>query len=236
MISGLSKAITLYLAPVLALTAIILSLLAYLAPTLLLHDKVALLTVVPSTALIQSNSSQAVDGPSIFLGALGSCAKTSNSASINCTAPSASPQYDLSVLPGNAPHTVLSAPTASTPIFIAVAISFSIFFFVSFTLISLRHKMGKAGGILENPMLQRLSAWVGFFGFLIGLTAFLIIRMWFGKAVEDFNASITSQGQQGPKLIASTGNGFTMVWVAYAFYAVPIITSLTKLNVTKTKA
>ena len=71
MISGLSKAITLYLAPLLALTAIFLSLFAYLAPTFLLHDKVALVTVVPSTALIQDNSSQGLDGPSIFMGVLG---------------------------------------------------------------------------------------------------------------------------------------------------------------------
>jgi hypothetical protein len=73
MISGLSKASTLYLAPVLALTAIFLSLFAYLAPTFLLHDKVALVTVVPSTALIQgnSNSSQTLDGPTIFMGVLG---------------------------------------------------------------------------------------------------------------------------------------------------------------------
>lgn len=71
MISGLSKAITLYLAPLLALTAIILSLLAYLAPTLLLHDQVALITVVPSTALVQLGTSQSVDGPSVFLGVLG---------------------------------------------------------------------------------------------------------------------------------------------------------------------
>lgn len=71
MISGLSKAITLYLAPLLALTAILLSLFAYLAPTLLLHDKVALVTVVPSTALIQANASQGLDGPSIFMGVLG---------------------------------------------------------------------------------------------------------------------------------------------------------------------
>lgn len=62
MIAALAKAITLYLAPVLALTAIILSLFAYLAPTILLHDQVALLTVTPN---------QPVDGPSLFLGVLG---------------------------------------------------------------------------------------------------------------------------------------------------------------------
>ena len=79
---------------------------------------------------------------------------------------------DLSALPGNAPENLLSAPTATTPVFIAIAISFSILFFVSFTLISLRHKMNpktRMAAILEKPMLQRLSAWVGFFGFLVGM-------------------------------------------------------------------
>jgi len=72
MIAGLSKAVTLYLAPVLALTAILLTLFALLAPTLLLNDQVALLTVTPSTALLQPRSSNStIDGPSIFLGVLG---------------------------------------------------------------------------------------------------------------------------------------------------------------------
>lgn len=76
--------------------------------------------------------------------------------------------------------------------------------------------------------------------------------MWFGKAVQDFNNSIAAQGAQGPNLIAGLGNAFTsefnnitrdssfltsliVVWVAYAFYAVPIIISLAKLNVKATK-
>jgi len=71
MIAGVSKAVTLYLAPLLALTALILTLFALLAPTLLLHDQVSLLTVLPSTALTQSGSSKAVDGPSVFIGVLG---------------------------------------------------------------------------------------------------------------------------------------------------------------------
>lgn len=75
MIAGLSKATTLYLAPLLTLTAIVLSLFAYLAPVLLLHDKVALLSVTPSTALVQ-NVSRSVDGPSVFLGALGKQPRT----------------------------------------------------------------------------------------------------------------------------------------------------------------
>lgn len=71
MIAGLSKAVTLYLAPVLSLTAILLSLFAFLAPAVMLHDQVALLTVTPSVSLTQPTSSQGVDGASVFLGALG---------------------------------------------------------------------------------------------------------------------------------------------------------------------
>ena len=70
MIGGISKAVTLYLAPLLALTAIFLTLFSLLAPTLLLHDQVALLTVTPSTAL-QSQSLTSIDGPSVFMGILG---------------------------------------------------------------------------------------------------------------------------------------------------------------------
>lgn len=111
MIAGISKAIALYLAPLLALTATILSLFAFLAPTLLLHDRVALLTVAPSTVLVQPGPGQSVDGPSVFLGPLGacllgrlgtgnkpgyvagSCARSSNDAPLNCTLPSVSPQF-----------------------------------------------------------------------------------------------------------------------------------------------
>ena len=77
MISGLSKAITVYLAPLLALTAIFLSLFAYLAPTLFLHDQVALVTVVPSesralqSVQVSASNSQMVPTPGVFLGVLG---------------------------------------------------------------------------------------------------------------------------------------------------------------------
>ncbi|PPQ88630.1 hypothetical protein CVT25_010206 [Psilocybe cyanescens] len=223
MIAGFSKAVTLYLAPVLALTAILLSLFSLLAPTLLLHDRVSLLTVVPSTALMQTDSSKGVDGPSVFMGMLGSCSKASNDASINCTSLTMSPQYDLSVLPKNAPVLLLSAPSASVPAFVAIGIFLSTVFFVAFTVISFRHKMGtKLAALLERPILPRL-------------TSFLILRMWFGKSVQDFNGSISAQGKDGPQLIATIGNAFTMAWVAYAFYAIPVISSLTKLNVTATK-
>jgi len=77
---------------------------------------------------------------------------------------------DLSALPDKAPHLLLSAPTASAPAFIAVALSLSMVFLITFTLISFREKLGeKLGASLNKPLLQRLSAWVGFFGFMIGM-------------------------------------------------------------------
>ncbi|KAJ7630977.1 hypothetical protein FB45DRAFT_553186 [Roridomyces roridus] len=235
MINGLSKAIILYLTPLLALTAILLSLFAYLAPVLMLHDKVALLTVVPSTVLVQ-NVSHSIDGPSVFLGSLGSCSRPKNDAGVNCTTAGLSTVYDLSVLPNNAPKLLLSPPTEGTPIFLGLALACSLLFFISFTLISFRHKMSeRLSNMLEKPMVQSLSAWIGFFGFMIGITSNLILRMYLGKAADDFNASIVLEGSDGPQLFAALSNGFTMVWVAYAFYGVPLVISLAKLHVKATK-
>ncbi|KAF9481398.1 hypothetical protein BDN70DRAFT_803453 [Pholiota conissans] len=230
MIPTFSEAIVLYVAPLLALTAIILTLFALLAPTLLLHDRVALLTVSPSTAL-QSSSSNGADGPSIFMGVLGSCSRIKNDASISCTSAALSPIYDLSVLPGNAPGSLLSAPIASTAAFIAVAIVFMILFFMMFMVVSFSHKMNsKLKSTFAKPLFQRMAAWIGVFGFIIGLSSFAIIRVWFEKAVQDFNQGIAVQGKEGPKLIASLGNAFIMAWIGYGFLAVPVICCLTKIN------
>ncbi len=71
MISNLSTAATLYLAPILSLTSFILVLFAYVAPTLILHSRVALLVVSPSLQLSDPSSSNGIDGPTVFLGLLG---------------------------------------------------------------------------------------------------------------------------------------------------------------------
>ncbi|KAJ3479929.1 hypothetical protein NLI96_g8717 [Meripilus lineatus] len=233
MIAGLSKAINQYLAPLLSLTSILLILFAFLAPTVMLEGKVALLTVGPSTSLTQPGSSGSIDGPSVFLGPLGSCTRRNLASSINCTLPAINPTYDLSVLPGSAPD-LLSAPTATTPAFIAVSIAFTFFFLLLFTLTAFRSKMGKAGAFFDKPVVQRSTAWIGLFGFMIGLTSFLVLRMWFGKSVEDFNKAILKGGQSSPQLVADLSNGFTMIYVAYAFYAIPLVSSLAKLHVTST--
>ncbi|KAJ7070995.1 hypothetical protein C8F01DRAFT_1108612 [Mycena amicta] len=235
MITGLSKATTLYLAPVVTLTAIVLSLLVYLAPVLILQDKVAFLVVSPSTVLVQ-NASRPVDGPTVFLGTLGSCSRPKNDAPINCTALSLNPSYELSVLPSIAPRLLLEAPGEATPVFFGIGIVFSVVFFFTFTLTSFRQKLGEKMSVaLDKPSFQRISTLLGVFGFLLGITSILFLRLWFGKAASDFNQSIALQGTNGPQLIANLGNAFTMVWVAYAFYAVPVVISLAKLHVKASK-
>ena len=44
---------------------------------------------------------------------------------------------------------------------------------------------------------------------LPGVVSFLVLRMWFGKAADDFNNDIQRQGSKAPQLIANIGNGFT---------------------------
>lgn len=235
MLADLSKATTIYLTPILMLAAVFLILFAYLAPAAMLHGQVALLTVTPSTVLTQPGSNQQVDGPTLFAGLLGSCSKPNNAAGLTCTVPSISPTYNMSVFTSNTPSSVLAAPPATTPGFLAVALAFTFIFFFMYTAISFRHLMGKAGGFWEKPVVQRVSAWIGIGSFLVGLASFLIIRMYFGKAASDFNQSIQGQGTNGPQLIADTSNAFTMVWVGYAFFAIPVIVSLAKLHVLATK-
>lgn len=104
MIAGLSKAINLYLAPLLSLTSLILIILSYLAPTLLLSTQVALLTVKPSISLTDpTNSDNGIDGPSVWLGALGSCERSNNDGQVSCTPATVSPKY------GTFPHPHLHA-------------------------------------------------------------------------------------------------------------------------------
>lgn len=161
---------------------------------------------------------------------------------------------DLSALPSSAPQ-LINAPTTTTPAFIAVSLAFTILFFILFTLTALRSKLGaKLGAAMDKPGVHRTTAWIGLLGFMIGFTSFLVIRMWFGKAVEDFNDAILKGGQDAPALVAATSNGFVseylticllmladrmmklVVYVAYAFYAVPLVCSLAKLHVISGKA
>jgi hypothetical protein len=71
MLNQLSNAVALYLAPILSLTAVILALFSYLSPVVMLHTQVSLLVVKPSLLLSPNPSKDQIDGPTVFLGALG---------------------------------------------------------------------------------------------------------------------------------------------------------------------
>lgn len=71
MLNQLSNAVALYLAPILSLTAVLLALFTYLSPAVMLHTQVSLLVVKPSLLLLPNPSKDQTDGPSIFLGPLG---------------------------------------------------------------------------------------------------------------------------------------------------------------------
>jgi len=232
MISNLSKFFTVYLPPILCLVSLILSLIIYLAPSLILHESVFLLAVTPTQLMVQSKGGKlaTIDGPSARMGLLGSCSQHSNAATPNCTAASLMPIYDLSVLPQTAPD-LLSNPPAATSVFILLSILLFFFFSIGYTLVALSNKLGpKFSAMLDRPVVGRMLAWLGVLAFLVGVAAFLILRVWFDKAVEDFNDEITKLGSSAPQLSASIGGGFTMVWVAYVFEAIPVVCSLVRLN------
>jgi len=136
---------------------------------------------------------------------------------------------DVSRLPANAPTVLINTPPSATPVFVGIGIVSSSIFLALFTLMSFRNSMAK-------PNLHRFTTCIGFFGFMISqfsspsdvirrvltlyflaMTAYLILRMWFGKAVQDFNSSVIQQGAQGPNVIASIGNGFTSTFFIHFF-------------------
>jgi len=116
MLNQLSNAVALYLAPVLSLTAVLLASLSYFSPAVTLHAHVALLVVKPSLLLSPSPSKDKIDGPSVFMGplgtsaclssmsiqcssdVLGSCSRPNNDASTNCTVPVLNPHYGSSAV------------------------------------------------------------------------------------------------------------------------------------------
>jgi len=217
------RGIVFYLAPLLYLTVLFLSTFAYLSPAAMLHDQVALLTVTPSAALAQP---QPIDGSRLFLGALGSCSKKNNTAQVQCAIPKLHPVYDLSVLPSSAPKLSIPSLVLNTPPFIAFSLGSAFIFFVLYILRAFRYKMGKAGQLLDKWLMQKLIAWVGVIGFIIGLSSFVSLRRLLGKSVQSFNEAIQNPEYKGPQFVARTANGFIMLWIAYGFYTVALFVTL----------
>ncbi|EUC62504.1 transmembrane protein, putative [Rhizoctonia solani AG-3 Rhs1AP] len=231
MIAGISKLITLHLAPVFSLVSLILLYIAYFAPVTSLHTEVSLVSLTPAITLVALNAraSRPVDGPSVFMGILGSCARFSNSAPTHCTAESITPTYDLSVLPDNHPR-FLSNPTTTAPQFLLASLIFLTIFLILHLLFSLPERLPTTpAGIVKlakHSLAIRLSAWLGILGLTMGLCTVIVLRIWIGKAVDDFNQDIIDMGKGAPQLVANIGNGFTMMWISFSFAAPSIICAL----------
>jgi len=93
MLAAISKAVILYLSPLLCLTSLLLTLFTFLAPVIMLAGQVSLMNVIPSTALTSGDENAQIDGPSVFMGALGACTKSHNDAELVCAVPSVTPVY-----------------------------------------------------------------------------------------------------------------------------------------------
>lgn len=137
-----------------------------------------------SWASLVSRAFHSLNRPSPHCPATGSCSRPNNKGPVTCTPSTVSPTYgtltrtshltgvngriDLSALPNNAPD-LLTAPTATTPVFIAIAIALSVLFLIIFTLTSLRANLGpKLSAMLDRPTFHRASAWLGLLSFMIG--------------------------------------------------------------------
>ena len=72
MLDTITKAVALFLSPVLALTSTLLILFAYLAPPALLQTRVALVTISPGRLVpLPGDTVDNVDGPTVRMGVLG---------------------------------------------------------------------------------------------------------------------------------------------------------------------
>jgi hypothetical protein len=134
---------------------------------------------------------------------------------------------DTSVLPSSSNPDVLTALPSSASVAVLFALVLSTLFFLLFVMIAMRSRLGGLGAMFSKPNASRASAWLGLFGFLIGMrspsprlyafqsvsiagmTSYLVLRLWFGKMAVDFNQAIAREGSKAPQLIATVGNAFT---------------------------
>jgi hypothetical protein len=116
------------------------------------------------------------------------------------------------VLPENRPRFLTNA-TSTAPQFLLVSLIFLTLFLILHLLFSLPERIPTTpAGLVKlasHSLAIRFSAWMGVLGLTMGLCALIVLRIWVGKAVEDFNQDIIDMGKNAPKLVASVQNGFT---------------------------
>jgi len=256
MVPRIPQRIPLCIASIFFLTSLFLYIFAFVAPVPILHDSLSLMTIFPSDThnfgskrneIVMTElqgrrvpreaalpnvfdhvfSRRSVDGPTIRLGALGSCAQKNKSSNLVCTKASFEATYDFSALPSNIPPSLPAFPISSTAASYLVGIIFLSLFFAMHILTALLPAFGVSiPKVSENKTVSRVSSWIGMLGFVMMLVTVLVWRMSYGRDVNEFNARVAQMGQSAPALAASVGNGFIMIWVALAFSVPTLILSL----------
>ncbi|KAJ7192343.1 hypothetical protein GGX14DRAFT_406446 [Mycena pura] len=207
--------IALLLTPSATLVAFIFNLLVLLDPVSLQSAQFAFLYVKPSGE---------ADGPTLFLGLLGSCSRPDNEAQFNCTSMSFAPTYILSDYPA---QQLLSPPpsSAGATIFITLSLVSSGIFFLAF--------LAMERGWSTRPFIKTLANFSGFIAWLCGICGFIIASVWFRKVADDFNEI---NGDDAP-LVAVTGEAFTMGFVSIILGGLAVILSMiTHIGKKKKKA
>ena len=154
----------------------------------------------------------------------------------------------------------------SSWVFVAISMALMTIYFVVFTSITFSHLMnGKIKAIISKHVVQRNTTYIGLAGLFLGksihetlrftcwtcctgMVLVAVLRIYYGKAVDDFNATFVPVDASTP-FGASIGNGFyseswrvdpwiplfnclfSVFVLAYIFFALSIFCSITKINV-----
>ncbi|KAL0960623.1 hypothetical protein HGRIS_005654 [Hohenbuehelia grisea] len=221
MIAAIARAATIILVPLIQVAATVLLWLAFMSPVMVFKDRLSLLTVNASTS---GNGTDSI----VFLGALGSCTQLDGQPP-HCTPASLSPKYNFSALPSNAPVLSLSAPATVTLVFLVLSLALSTLFVLTFAWTSFSDTMRENGDKSKNSPMNHITSWFGFLGLLIGFTAFIDLRIWFGKAASDFKANAAAKASDGSAISATVGNGFYLVYVGYILHLIPVLIIFSKI-------
>ncbi|KAG8907261.1 hypothetical protein FRB99_004955 [Tulasnella sp. 403] len=251
---SLSKFFTTYLSPLFTLICIGLVSFTYLGPAPLHQTGISLVNIIPgNAALAQANfirsdvllerrvpratavaliqraetvaKAQAVEGPTVRIGLLGSCTKRPGNDTPVCTKPLLDPTYDVSALPQSTPF--LPRPAQTSPYWILVSI---VGLFIFFLMTAIQGS-GRVPLYAENPILNQFIGLVGLVGWLSGIVTVIVLRVTMANAIMRFNTEAANTKQS---LMAMFGNGFTLLWVAYALSVPSVAFALFKVSNTVT--
>ncbi|KAF8312134.1 hypothetical protein DL93DRAFT_2156884 [Clavulina sp. PMI_390] len=260
MISGTAVFVVRWLAPIMFLASIFLSIFSFVGPVPTTHH-VALIAVTPMNSEMMGASrrdissfayaegaegrrvpraalfgvlSATTDGASAFIGPLGSCAKAHNADQLTCQSANWDATYDYSLLPSNAPKTALppSPPSTSPPFYLTAIIISTLFFLLTFVA-SLADLLPSAPAALATMNTHPgFNQGVTSLGMLGFIMTLLTALVWRISFGRDVQEfNIRIAVASGsPALVASLSNGFTMIWISLGFQAPLLACQFFKLH------